>query len=1514
MSSRASVAVRQNVSMGLLLVAVLALGLLGHDASAQAACEPNANQASFYTNANFRGACVIRGVGEFPNAESLGLPNDSISSLKVGANVRVVVCKDNNFRGDCIRLDHDVSFLNDRRVVNNQITSVRVQQIEALPPRFPRSHVNSVNPTAQLSAPRWLVSHVPAAPTWPEEGMIWTDQRWGREEPRFVTDLTGDGRADIVGFGNNGVWTSVNTGGAFSQARKVLTSFNSQGWHTAQHLRLVVDLTNDGKADIIGFGDHGVGTAVSLGDGNFAWDKFVLEQFGVNQGWRIDQHPRFVADVTGDGKADIVGFGSDGVWTALGNGDGTFQTPKLVLESFHVNQGWRVDQHPRFVVDLTGDGKADIVGFGNDGVWTAVSKGDGTFDKANLMLPQLGVNQGWHVEQHPRFVADVTGDGKADLIGFWNDGVWVAVSKGDGTFDKAKPVLAEFGINQGWGMAQHLRLLVDLTGDGKADVVGFGPVGVTTAVSKGDGTFEEPKFIFRTFGVKQGWEVGRHLRAVVDLNNDRKADIIGFGNDAGLWVALSNSDGMFQPAMFVDSASAVAPCEPSSGQASFYTDANFRGACVVRDVGEFPNAETIGLPNDSISSIRVGVGAQVFACADEQFSVRCEVLTGSSANLSASTIGNDLITSFKVQPIGTPPPPCFPGPQQVGIYVHDHFSGACRLLSVGDYPTATSMELPNDSISSIRVGPGTEIHVCEHEFYDGRCTLLTSDSLFLGNTAVGNDSVTSARVRTQGQGLCPTGDLQVTFFGAPNFTGPCNSLSIGEFPTATSTGLANDSISSFRLGRNVEVVVCEHKDFDGACQAFTHDIVDMKGQAVGDEKITSIRVRPRRPAPQSVVCPSERQIVTIESNGNAEHDKAERDKLVTAVGTPNTIVLLAASLNMDFADLAREDEPILRLARCVTLASYVPPLQPASMLPNSARSPSSPGPVLRMSTQIKGTSLIEATCTGGFDGDGARISGFRVFGPTFDDQQTENYGINIMGCHDIEVSNMEVAGWGEAAIKVEDPEAGPGVPDHDLDPIRVLIHDNYIHHNQKQSVDGHASGYGVSNHHFAWSRIYQNVFDHNRHAVASAGDMGGYQAERNLILKGGGFHGSSFNRDTHIFDIHGTDHCFPGGKSSYNCGAAGRTSLFRENTFQYKKDTDIKIRGNPTNLVTIDHNVFVRSDKGAAIDLFMDLSQDCCRVKVLENNRYNVETFGRYGVCDLDGDGIDDLFLPTGVTWWYSSKGTYPWTYLKRDDSELKNLRLGQFDGITRCGVMADTDTGIWRISSGGKDDWKELGNFGRPLNEVQFGRFDPNQRDYRPGVRKPDTHAFWRDTAGQWFVTPLSHPDWQPVQSSSKALAQLRFGDFNGDGVTDVLANSGGHWSVSDSAREGWRTLNVSLNDPVDDGGLFIANMDQDDNIDDILKLEVKSLTQGELAVQAFAVTWWRSKNGTEPWKVWNTYTTKFPNHNPDFEIPGHGMVGRFGAARTGGTLLIDENRIGHFQSLGQDGSSVEWKSLFPY
>ena len=44
----------------------------------------------------------------------------------------------------------------------------------------------------------------------------------------------------------------------------------------------------------------------------------------------LDKYPRFLADVNGDGRADIIGFGDAGVWEAPATGNRTFAAPLTV--------------------------------------------------------------------------------------------------------------------------------------------------------------------------------------------------------------------------------------------------------------------------------------------------------------------------------------------------------------------------------------------------------------------------------------------------------------------------------------------------------------------------------------------------------------------------------------------------------------------------------------------------------------------------------------------------------------------------------------------------------------------------------------------------------------------------------------------------------------------------------------------------------------------------------------------------------------------------------------------------------------------------------------------------------------------------------------------------------------------------------------------------------------------------------------------------------------------------------
>ena len=164
----------------------------------------------------------------------------------------------------------------------------------------------------------------------------------------------------------------------------------------------------------------------------------MVRNFGYDAGgWRVDQHPRFLADTTGDGRADIVGFGNAGVWVSRAQADGPFEPPQSGWSTTSVTTpgagGWT--SHPRFLADTTGDGRADIVGFGNAGVCVSRAQADGTFTAPRLVVDNFGYNAGgWRVDRHPRFLADTTGDGRADIVGFGNAGVWVSRAQADGSF------------------------------------------------------------------------------------------------------------------------------------------------------------------------------------------------------------------------------------------------------------------------------------------------------------------------------------------------------------------------------------------------------------------------------------------------------------------------------------------------------------------------------------------------------------------------------------------------------------------------------------------------------------------------------------------------------------------------------------------------------------------------------------------------------------------------------------------------------------------------------------------------------------------------------------------------------------------------------------------------------------------------------------------------------------------------------------------------------------------------
>jgi FG-GAP-like repeat len=183
------------------------------------------------------------------------------------------------------------------------------------------------------------------------------------------------------------------------------------------------------------------------------------------------------------------------------------------------------------LVDVNGDGKADLIGLGPE-VW--LSNGDGTFQPGQI-FGSGGAGPASNA------VADVNGDGQPDIIVFSaceapgncaNSVIGVLLGTGDGTFQTA--VTYNAGPGGGGRVA-----VADANGDGKADIVLVSGSHAGTLLGNGGGTFQPVQI--------SDLGMGPLFMATADVNKDGRADLLLM--DTNAWVSLANVDGTFQSAL-----------------------------------------------------------------------------------------------------------------------------------------------------------------------------------------------------------------------------------------------------------------------------------------------------------------------------------------------------------------------------------------------------------------------------------------------------------------------------------------------------------------------------------------------------------------------------------------------------------------------------------------------------------------------------------------------------------------------------------------------------------------------------------------------------------------------------------------------------------------------------------------------------------------------------------------------------------------------------------------------------
>jgi Bacterial Ig-like domain (group 3)/FG-GAP-like repeat/FG-GAP repeat len=315
-----------------------------------------------------------------------------------------------------------------------------------------------------------------------------------------VADFNGDGKLDIAAANSvNGTVVIFygNGNGTFAQGPTFATDTQTG----ASALGLVVgDFNGDGKPDLAVVNNYNTGANADVGIliNNGVWSKGSGFNPVVNYALSAVATEITAADLNGDKKLDLVVplYGTNtapgsAVAVFLGNGDGTFATSPLITPLVNGSNTY-FNPYYAAVGDLNGDGIPDLAvtvqdqtAF-NQGIAVALGKGDGTFNAATL-IPSTLQNPALDVP-NPGYVRmiDLDRDGHLDLV-YTNSEfgtVGLLYGKGDGTF--YDPVERPAG-HRAFDIA-----LADANADGVVDVVATGNAadfsGVTVLLNtSGDG-------------------------------------------------------------------------------------------------------------------------------------------------------------------------------------------------------------------------------------------------------------------------------------------------------------------------------------------------------------------------------------------------------------------------------------------------------------------------------------------------------------------------------------------------------------------------------------------------------------------------------------------------------------------------------------------------------------------------------------------------------------------------------------------------------------------------------------------------------------------------------------------------------------------------------------------------------------------------------------------------------------------------------------------------------------------
>ena len=305
-----------------------------------------------------------------------------------------------------------------------------------------------------------------------------------------AADIDGDGCAELLARGADAIkvakwdratqmWILMPDGPALSDA---------DNWNQRQYYSTIqcADIDGDGQDELLARSSSGISVWkynndtsrwVSLPDG---------PRLSDDDGWFNVQYYSTIqcADIDGDGQAELLGRSGAGIrawkydkvthqWLNLPDGPPLSDANK-----------WNLPQYYSTIqcADIDGDGQDELLARYSDRIrlWKYVPSQNSWF--SIILGPELSDAAGWGKPEYYSTIqcADVNGDGQAEIMGRYIDGIRAWYYDKDRGQWYALPAGPNWSDSGGWKYPSYYSTIqcADLNGDGRAELLGRGAGGI----------------------------------------------------------------------------------------------------------------------------------------------------------------------------------------------------------------------------------------------------------------------------------------------------------------------------------------------------------------------------------------------------------------------------------------------------------------------------------------------------------------------------------------------------------------------------------------------------------------------------------------------------------------------------------------------------------------------------------------------------------------------------------------------------------------------------------------------------------------------------------------------------------------------------------------------------------------------------------------------------------------------------------------------------------------------------